>query len=64
VTLVRYDVGANADRGINPGLHVYPNLWAYARDLYTLPAFATTTDFAAFTRPQATMPDWHSPADR
>jgi putative glutathione S-transferase len=64
VTLVRYDVGANADRGINPGLAAYPNLWAYARDLYTIPAFATTTDFAAFTRPGAILPDWKAPAGR
>jgi putative glutathione S-transferase len=64
VTLVRYDVGANADRGINPGLAVYPHLWAYARDLYTVPAFATTTDFASFTRPGATPSDWSAPAGR
>jgi putative glutathione S-transferase len=58
VTLVRYDVGPNADRTINPGLHAYPHLWAYARDLYRLPAFRDTTDFAAFTAPGAAVPDW------
>jgi len=46
---VRYDVGPNARRGINPGLHVYPHLWRYARNLYQIPAFRDTTDFAAFT---------------
>ncbi|GAA0966189.1 hypothetical protein GCM10009555_007400 [Acrocarpospora macrocephala] len=32
---------------------VYPNLWPYARDLYQIPAFRETTDFAAIrlTRP-------------
>jgi putative glutathione S-transferase len=62
VTLVRYDAGPNARRTINPGLHVYPHLWAYARDLYTIPAFRDTTDFAAFTRPGARLPDWNQPA--
>ncbi|WP_306205220.1 glutathione S-transferase C-terminal domain-containing protein [Actinoplanes sp. RD1] len=64
VTLVRYDVGANAHREINAGLHVYPHLWAYARDLYTLPAFHETTDFAAFSAPDVDLPDWSAPADR
>jgi putative glutathione S-transferase len=62
VTLVRYDVGANARRTINPGLHVHPHLWSYARALYRLPAFRDTTDFGAFTAPGADVPDWHSPA--
>lgn len=64
VTLVRYDVGANAFRAINPGLHVYPHLWSYARALYRIPAFRDTTDFAAFARPGATLPDWDAPVDR
>jgi putative glutathione S-transferase len=58
VTLARYDVGPNARRAINPGLHVYPHLWRYARTLYRLPAFRDTTDFAAFAAPGATLPDW------
>lgn len=64
VTLVRYDVGPNAHQTINPGLSAYPHLWAYARDLYTVPAFRTTTDFTSFTAPGARVPDWHAPADR
>ena len=64
VSLVRYDVGPNADRRINPGLHVYPHLWAYARDLYAVPAFRDTTDFAAFTRPDGRTADWTMPACR
>lgn len=64
VTLVRYDAGANADRTINPGLHVFPYLWSYARDLYAVPAFRDTTDFAAFTKEGARLPDWTARADR
>ncbi|MEU7901551.1 glutathione S-transferase C-terminal domain-containing protein [Actinoplanes sp. NPDC049118] len=61
VTLVRYDVGVNADRAVNPGLHVYPHLWSYARELYRIPAFRDTTDFGAFSRPGAIRPDWEEP---
>ncbi|WP_329110293.1 glutathione S-transferase C-terminal domain-containing protein [Micromonospora sp. NBC_01699] len=64
VTLVRYDVQSNAHRAINPGLHEFPHLWAYARDLYTLPAFRDTTDFSSFAAPDARIPDWHAPANR
>lgn len=58
VTLVRYDVGANARRTINPGLHVYPHLRRYARELYEIPAFRETTDFAAFAAPGADLTGW------
>jgi putative glutathione S-transferase len=58
VTLVRYDVGPNARRTINPGLHVYPHLWRYARTLFRIPAFRDTTEFAAFTAPGAEPADW------
>ncbi|GAA3734526.1 glutathione S-transferase C-terminal domain-containing protein [Plantactinospora mayteni] len=64
VTLVRFDVGPNSRRTICPGLAAYPHLWAYARDLYTLPAFRRTTDFSSFTVADAVLPDWHAPADR
>ena len=60
VTLVRYDHGANADRSINSGLSAYPNLWAYARDLYAIPAFRDTTDFTTFSALTA----WDRPANR
>jgi putative glutathione S-transferase len=56
VALVRYDAGPNAGHRINPGLHVYPHLWAYARDLYAIPVFRDTTHFAAFTRPGSSAP--------
>lgn len=48
VTLARFDVAyysvfkANKKRLID-----YPNLWAYARDLYATPGFGDTTDFEA-----------------
>ena len=58
VTLVRYDAAANARRTINPGLHVYPHLWRYARRLYQIPAFRDTTDFAAFAAPGTDLSAW------
>ncbi|MFE4600066.1 glutathione S-transferase C-terminal domain-containing protein [Kitasatospora indigofera] len=64
VTLARYDVASNAGRAIGPALDAYPNLWAYARDLYQRPAFAATTDFATFARPGAALPDWNAAHDR
>jgi putative glutathione S-transferase len=64
VTLVRYDAGPNAARTINPGLPEYPHLWAYARELYQLPAFRATTTFDSFTKPGATVPDWDLVVER
>jgi glutathionyl-hydroquinone reductase len=61
VTLVRFDAQANASRRLlTDGLATFPNLWSYARELYRLPAFATTTDFASFTEPGAVLLDWDS----
>jgi putative glutathione S-transferase len=49
VTLARFDVVYNPLFKVNLRRLVdYPNLWAYARDLYSLPAFAQLTDFGAF----------------
>lgn len=48
VSLVRFDI--NYARYIGPVKHRivdYKNLWAYARDLYQIPAFAHHTDFKA-----------------
>lgn len=64
VTLARFDVGPNAARQIIDGLDVYPNLWAYARDLYAIPAFRDSTDFGSFTQPGANLPDWDEPTAR
>ncbi|MFC7533312.1 glutathione S-transferase C-terminal domain-containing protein [Actinoplanes sp. GCM10030250] len=49
VTLIRFDAGPNADRAINPGLHVYPHLSRYTHRLYELPAFRDTTRFESFS---------------
>jgi glutathionyl-hydroquinone reductase len=64
VLLVRYDAGPNANGAAGPKLTSYTHLWAYARDLYTHPAFSDTTDFAAFTAPFTPLPDWTEPAER
>ena len=48
-TLARFDTGYNPLAGVSERrLTSFPNLWAYARDLYQRPAFRDTTDFAAF----------------
>lgn len=48
-TLARFDLAYNPVGGIRQGgLPSFPHLWAYARDLYALPAFRDTTDFAAY----------------
>ncbi|WP_238011041.1 glutathione S-transferase [Dactylosporangium sp. AC04546] len=52
VTLARYGAG----------LADHPHLWAYARDLYTVPAFRDTTDFSTFQTPNVL--DWTAPAER
>ncbi|GII64221.1 glutathione-dependent reductase [Sphaerisporangium krabiense] len=49
-TLVRFDLNDNPSARISERRLVdFPNLWAYARDLYQHPAFRDTTDFASFT---------------
>jgi glutathione S-transferase/putative glutathione S-transferase len=48
-TLARFDTGYNPLAGVTERrLTEFGSLWAYARDLYRLPAFAGTTDFASF----------------
>ena len=48
-TLARFDTGYNPLAGVTERrLTEFGNLWAYARDLYRLPAFRETTDFASF----------------
>ena len=65
VTLVRYDVAANAGEAIGPRRLVdYPNLWPYARDLYQQPAFRESTDFASFSRSEAPIAEWDAPHGR
>lgn len=64
VSLVRFDVGPNAGRDIVPGLHAFPSLWAYARDLYAIDAFRSAIDFRTFSTPGSVLPDWDAPAER
>jgi putative glutathione S-transferase len=48
VTLARFDAAYyNAFRVNKKRLRDYPNLWAYARDLYQIPAFGENTFFGA-----------------
>jgi glutathionyl-hydroquinone reductase len=48
-TLARFDTGYNPLAGVTERrLTGFPHLWGYARDLYQLPAFRETTDFASF----------------
>lgn len=64
VTLVRYDVGANAEGRAGKRLEEYPALWDYARDLFQHRAFRATTRLGSFTRSGATPPRWEAPVDR
>lgn len=65
VTLVRYDLQANAAGRIGPRLNELPNLWAYARDLYQHGAFRDTTRFSTFTKSEsAAALDWDEPVER
>ena len=59
VTLVRHD--AAAARTGTRRLSDFPNLWRYARDLYSLDAFRVTTDFTSFGASDAVVDDWKSP---
>ena len=50
-TLARFDVAYHGAFKCNlRRLIDYPNLWAYARDLYARPGFGETVDFAAYAR--------------
>lgn len=51
VTLARFDAAYyNGFRANVRALVDYPNLWAYARDLYQTPGFGDTTGFSAIKR--------------
>ena len=53
VTLVRYDVQANASGLVGPPLSAYPHLARYAAWLAELPTFRATTRWASFSAPGA-----------
>lgn len=51
VTLVRFDAAYNLAFKVNRNKLIdFPNLWNYAKDLYTIPAFRDTTDFDGIKR--------------
>lgn len=51
VTLARFDVAYHNGFRVNKRmLKEYTNLWGYARDLYSIPAFGDNTDFDAIKR--------------
>lgn len=58
VQIVRLDAGPNAHRTIGPRLDSYRQLWRWARELYDLPAFRSTTRFETFAAPLADLPAW------
>lgn len=81
VTLVRFDAAYYSVFKTNRNrITDFPNLWAYARDLYQIPAFGETTDFDAIKKgywlgnnaknPYNILPlgpdlsIWHSPHNR
>jgi glutathione S-transferase/putative glutathione S-transferase len=48
-TLARFDLGYNPMAHVSERrLTEFPALWRYARDLYRIPAFSDTTDFAVY----------------
>jgi glutathionyl-hydroquinone reductase len=77
VTLARFDAVYYSHFKVNlRRLSDYPNLWAYARDLYALPAFRDTTNFDHIKRhyftthpfinptrivPDGPLLDWNAP---
>jgi glutathionyl-hydroquinone reductase len=80
VTLARFDAVYYSHFKVNlRRLTDYPNLWAYARDLYALPAFRDTTNFDQIKRhyftthpfinptrivPDGPLLDWNVPSGR
>ena len=79
VTLARFDAVYNPLFRVNLRRLVdYPHLWAYARDLYSQPAFAKLCDFDAFKAtyyrvpqmnpsgiiPAGPLVDWRAPQSR
>jgi putative glutathione S-transferase len=52
VTLARLDIRYTFQLGhVKKPLFAYKNLWAYARDLYQIPAFKENTYFKDFAKP-------------
>ncbi|HEY7486493.1 MAG TPA: glutathione S-transferase C-terminal domain-containing protein [Streptosporangiaceae bacterium] len=63
-TLARFDLGYNPLGKISERpLTDFPNLWAYARDLYQHPAFKETTDFTVIAGFGQAKPSFFNDAD-
>ncbi|MEV7007776.1 glutathione S-transferase C-terminal domain-containing protein [Streptosporangium sp. NPDC051022] len=63
-TLLRFDLSDNpAARISERPLTAFPNLWAYARDLYQHPAFRGNTDFSALSVPDGETDPWRIPVE-
>jgi putative glutathione S-transferase len=58
VVLARLDAGPNAHGAIGPRLDTYRHVWRWAQELYDVPAFRSTTRWAAFAAPFADLPPW------
>lgn len=64
VTLARFDVAYYAAFNTNRNRIIdFPNLWAYARDLYQIPAFGETTDFESIKKGYFLGNNAHNPYD-
>jgi putative glutathione S-transferase len=51
VTLARFDIAYYNGFNLNRNrISEFPNLWGYARDLYSQPGFGDTTDFDAIKK--------------
>ena len=81
VTLARFDIAYYTEFRLNEKrIMDYENLWNYAKELYSIPAFGRATDFLAikqgyflgnaFTNPDQILPEgpdvsvWNEPHDR
>lgn len=61
VTLARLDIRYTHQLGhTKHPLFTYKNLWAYARDLYQIPAFKNNTYFKDFANPDNKKQEEHS----
>lgn len=64
VTLARFDVAYYAAFNTNRNRIIdFPNLWAYVRDLYQIPAFGETTDFESIKKGYFLGNNAHNPYD-
>jgi glutathionyl-hydroquinone reductase len=63
VTLVRYDQQVGTDGQAGPPLSAWPQLWAYARELYQQEAFRAVVRLETLAAKRSTL-NWEAPVDR